>query len=69
MFSDCEFFIHNKYQMVDTKVHIRVYYTDAREFYDQRFIYFFHDQTVDKLKVNTVMEQEERCQVEWTIEI
>ena len=69
MFSDGELLIHNNYQMVDAKVHVRVYYTDAREFYDQRFIYLFHDQTVDILKVNSVMEQEERRQVEWTIEI
>ena len=69
MFSDGEFLIHNKYQMVNAKIHVHVYYTDAREFYDQRFIYLFHDQTVDRLKVNNVMEQEERRQVEWTIEI
>ena len=35
MFSDGDFLIHNKYQMVDAKIHVRVYYTDGREFYNQ----------------------------------
>ena len=69
MFSDGDFLIHNKYQIVDANKNIRVYYTDGREFFDQRLIYYFHDQIVDKLQVNNFMEQEVRCQVEETIEI
>ena len=44
-----DFFIHDKYQMVDAKIHIRVYYTDGRDYYNRRFIYHFHDQKVDQV--------------------
>ena len=49
-----DFLVHNKYQMVDAKVHICIYYTDGSQFFDQRYVYFFHDGTVDKYRVNNI---------------
>ena len=54
--ADGDYLIHDKYQMVDAKVHIRVYYTDGRDYYNRRFIYHFHDQKVDQVQVNDIME-------------
>ena len=52
-----DFLIHDKYQMVDAKTHICVYYTDGRVYYNMRFIYHFHDQRVDQVQVNDFSEQ------------
>ena len=46
MGTEGDFLVHHGYQTVDAKVHIRVYYTDGREFFDQRYIYFFGDEIV-----------------------
>ena len=52
-----DFLVHNKYQMADAKAHVRVYYTDGRQFFDQRYVYFFHDGTVDEYCVNNIAQQ------------
>ena len=51
------YLIHDKYQMIDAVVHVRVYYLDERNYYDRRFVYHFHDQRVDQKQVNDCSEQ------------
>ena len=51
------YLIHDKYQMVDAVIHVRVYYLDGRNYYDKRFVYHFHDQRVDQKQVNDCSEQ------------
>ena len=51
------YLIHDKYQMVDAVIHVRVYYLDERNYYDRRFINHFHDQRVDQKQVNDCSEQ------------
>ena len=45
------YLFHDKYQMVDAVIHVRVYYLDKRNYYDERFVYHFHDQRVDRERV------------------
>ena len=47
-----EFLCHSKFQFVDATTYLRIYYTDGRAFFDQRYIYHFHDGTVDKIRMN-----------------
>ena len=65
--ADGDYLIHDRYQMVDAKVHIRVYYTDGRDYYDRRFIYHFHDQKVDQVQVNNIMQPAKGWRVEGAI--
>ena len=43
--------------MVDAVIHVRVYYLDKRNYYDKRFVYHFHDQRVDRERINDCYEQ------------
>ena len=45
------------YQMVDAVIHVRIYYLDKRSFYDERWVFHFHDQTVDQERINDSYEQ------------
>ena len=51
------YLFHDKYQMVDAVIHVRIYYLDKRSYYDERFVYHFHDQTVDQERINDCYEQ------------
>ena len=51
------YLFHDKYQMVDAVIHVRVYYLDKRNYYDERFVYHFHDQRVDRERINDCYEQ------------
>ena len=43
--------------VVDAVIHIRIYYLDKRSHYDERWVYHFHDQTVDQERINDRYEQ------------
>jgi len=45
------------YQMVDTVIHVRIYYLDKRSFYDDRWEFHFHDQVVDQERISDSYEQ------------
>ena len=51
------YLFHDKYQMVDAVIHVRVYYLDKRSYYDERWVFHFHDQTVDQERINDCYEQ------------
>ena len=51
------YLIHDKYQMIDALIHLRVYYIDGRDYYNRRFMYHFYDQRVDQVQVNDFSEQ------------
>ena len=52
-----DYLFHDRYQMVDAVIHVRIYYLDKRSYYDERFVYHFHDQTVDRERINDRYEQ------------
>ena len=41
------YLFHDRYQMVDAIIHVRIYYLDKRSYYDERWVYHFHDQKID----------------------
>ena len=47
-----DFLYHTEFRFVDTKIHVPVYYTDGRAFFNQRYTYHFQDGTVDKIRMN-----------------
>ena len=51
------YLFHDGYQLVDAVIHVRVYYLDKRNYYDERFVYHFHDQRVDRERINDCNEQ------------
>ena len=51
------YLLHDKYQMVDAVIHVCVYYLDERNYYNERFVYHFHDQRVDREQINNCYEQ------------
>ena len=51
------YLFHDRYQMVDAVIHVRIYYLDKRSYYDERFVYHFHDQTVDRERIKDCYEQ------------
>ena len=52
------YLFHDRYQgVVDAVIHVRVYYLDKRTYFDERWVYHFHDQIVDKKRIDECYEQ------------
>ena len=58
IFSDGNgYLFHDRYQMVDAVIHVRIYYLDKRNYFDERWVYHFHDKIVDQERINDCYEQ------------
>ena len=62
------YLFHDRYQgVVDAVIHVRVYYLDKRTYFDERWVYHFHDQIVDKKRIDECYEQVKGWSY-WTME-
>ena len=52
------YLFHDRYQgVVDAVIHVRIYYLDKRNYFDERWVYHFHDQKVDQKRISDCYEQ------------